>query len=259
MNESVLLLDDGELQDVAEALENAGVDFKRLRGAQIEAELPPPLHLIVTTPRRARSVRRGSPPGAAQSRPLRVIVSDEDSGAMRRMLKRMGFHLLVRRPTHPETWRLLIQRAFCVADEEASLFPERRSNSRKHFKQTIAAEGPDGAHVLMGSDLSEGGMRIQRVPAIELGQRFTLAIYEPSRKEPIRVNAVVVRDDREHGFGLRFEKIDPATGHRLERLVGSLPDVERLEDGEAANLGAVVAEIVASREHPSLSATSAQT
>ena len=112
MTQPVLILDDGELEDVANVLAKAGVPFERLRGGQIPSGVSPPLDLLVTTPRRARAVRRGSPRTARRGRPLRVLVSKEDSGAMRRMLKRMGFHLLVRRPTHPETWRLLKGKIF---------------------------------------------------------------------------------------------------------------------------------------------------
>ena len=101
-----------------------------------------------------------------------------------------------------------------------------------------------GSCVLMGRDLSEGGMRIRRTPGIELGQQFELAIYDPYRRDPLRIKASVVRDDKEGGFGLRFHELDVNTSTHLEKLVGSLPDVECLEEGEAANLGAVVAEVV---------------
>lgn len=254
MTQPVLLLDDGELEDVADVLVKAGVPFERLRGGQIQSRIPPPLDLLVTTPRRAGAVRRGSPPTARTGRPLRVIVSKEDSGAMRGMLRRMGFHLLVRRPTHPETWRLLIQRALSGEQDATPQPGERRLTARRRFSRSVAAEGPRGSHVLMGRDLSEGGMRIHRMPGVELGQRFTLAIFDPSHAEPMRIEATVVRDDLARGFALRFENVDASSAQRLEKLVASLPDVECLEDGEAANLGTVVAEVLPDGGRDSVSA-----
>ena len=244
MGEAVLILDDGELDDVAQVLSQENIPFVRLRGALIPSEIAPPLNLLVTTPRHAKTVRRGSPRNAESGRPLRVIVTAEDSGAMRRMLRRMGFDLLVRRPTHPETWRLLVQRALCLTRDEPHTTTERRATPRKKFSQTVAAEDSQGSRVLMGKNLSEGGMQIRRMPNMKLGETFMLAIYDSSQIEPMRVEATVVRDDGEHGFGLRFQTVAASTAARLEKLVSSLPDVECLEEGEAANLGAVIAELL---------------
>ena len=145
MGEAVLILDDGELEDVAQILSQENIPFARLRGAQIPSEIAPPLNLLVTTPRHAKAVRRGSPRDAESGRPLRVIVTAEDSGAMRRMLRRMGFDFLVRRPTHPETWRLLVQRALCLSRDETPKTTERRATPRKKFSQTVAAEDIQGS------------------------------------------------------------------------------------------------------------------
>lgn len=244
MGDAVLILDDGELEDVAEVLRQENIPFVRLRGALIPPEIAPPLNLLVTTPRHAKAVRRGSPRDADSGKPLRVIVTAEDSGAMRRMLRRMGFDFLVRRPTNPETWRLLVQRALCQTGNETRPTPERRATPRKKFSQTIAAEGSQGSRVLMGKNLSEGGMQIRRMPGMKLGETFMLAIYDSSQSEPMRVEATIVRDDGEHGFGLRFQTVTASTAVRLEKLVSSLPDVECLEEGEAGNLGAVIAELL---------------
>ena len=113
----ILLIDDGELEPVADMLDRLGVDHERLRGGLVEVELAPPSDLLIATPRRAGAVRRGSPAGAVAGRPLRIIAVDEDSTAMRRMLRRMGFHLLVRRGAHPDVWRLLVERALFEGDE----------------------------------------------------------------------------------------------------------------------------------------------
>jgi hypothetical protein len=96
----------------------------------------------------------------------------------------------------------------------------------------------------MGRDLSAGGMRIERVSGIQVGDRFSLALYGPAEQRPFLVDARVERDGGDDGFGLRF--IDPPSEvvRGLEKLVACLPDVESLEDGEMGGLGAVVSEIL---------------
>ena len=406
---SVLLLDDGELRDVVEALTSFDLPFTRLRGGQIPDELPPPLDLLITTPRRASVVRRGSPSGARPGHPIRIIAAEEDCNAMRRMLRRMGFHLLVRRPAHPDVWRLLIQRALyrgeerrstervavgsevrltgdriprtallldisnrgcrlrssspfqpgarisleigeeaggghplalrgelmrsasgasshdetsytgvllfdapledatrqqlarllntwasgagslaapppggsalppcespevpgltlddetdpavtanvrvevSLSDAETTAAPEglseaeRRQQPRGAYSERILAFGEQRSRVLMGRDLSAGGMRVESLPDLAPGDRFRLAIYGPGQPEPTLVNAEVARDDGENGLALRFLDVRAEVAVALEKLVACLPDVESLEGSEAEGLGAVISEIV---------------
>lgn len=426
--ERILLIDDGELAEVAAMLDRLRIPHTRLKGGDIEGELAPPTDLLIATPRRASAVRRGSPSTAGRYRPLRIIAVDEDSTAMRRVLRRMGFNLLVRRGAHPEVWRLLIERALFEGDErrtdprvpvgatisvtswgpengaechdsddslsratlidisnrgcrlstselldpgvrlsieiplvdastdrlqlrgrivrttmegdqaagerytagmlfdmgleedrrlqlsrllndlsvgpgsvpdltgeqlpacdspdipgltldaetdpalnagvEISLHrrvgptPEiaselqsqlvaadRRQTPRGSFGGQVLALSPDAreqpTRVLMGRDLSAGGMRIERMPDLETGDRFRLAIYGPASQHPFLVDAVVHRDDGEDGIALRFVDVSLEVARGLEKLVACLPDVESLEDGEASALGAVISEIVA--------------
>ena len=49
---AVLLLDDGELDDVQEILEKIGAAFGRVRGGAIAPNTPAPTTLLVSTPRR---------------------------------------------------------------------------------------------------------------------------------------------------------------------------------------------------------------
>ncbi|MEM9177799.1 MAG: PilZ domain-containing protein [Myxococcota bacterium] len=410
----ILLVDDGELDEVARVLDAQGVAYTRLRGGQIPDEVDPPRDLLIVTPRRVERVRRGSPTDAAPGRPLRIIAVAEDSPAMRRRLRRNGLHLLIRLPADGEIWRLLIARALYkgserredprvavgspVALEHASrpdpttlvdlsnrgcrlqttstltvgdpieftipgnaqvwgdqeplllrgqvrrlvrepgaahsmlavLFdadlPERdrtrltalinhwasgpqsldaavvtgappipstqlpslpdltlddetdppvlasdeievelggdagarppaaedprdrRAHARGHFSSSIVAEGNEGPFVLIGRDLSTGGMRIERHPDLHVGDRFTIALHGPTAGEPIVVETEIVRDDGPEGFGLVFDEIEGQAGAALEKMVACLPDVESLEDGEAAGLGAILSEIVETHE-----------
>jgi hypothetical protein len=401
----VMILDDGELDDLAVLLGELGVETRRLRGGAIEEDLEPPLSLLVTTPRRAHSVRPGSPPGASIGRPLRLISTEEDSTPMREMLRRRGFDWLVRRPTHPEVWRLLIQRALYQGHERRSdlripigsdvelssgpdsaetlmvdlsnrgshlitshpvavgdalaisLPPEaaegepidlrgravrvltrgrrysvgvlfdpdlsenvrqrigtmlnawtrggeslapgknaeseplpscespaipgltlddetdpavvthvavgiripaasaakpddddRRQHRRGPFMRPVPVRGESSSAVLMGRDLSAGGMRVEALPEIGVGDRFRVAVYGPGRAEPYRVWAEVVRDDGEQGLALEFRDVPDDVAAGLEKIVACLPDVEPLQAGEAAGLGSIITEIVRSED-----------
>ena len=419
-SEGILLVDDGELDEVAHVLEQEGVAFRRLRGGQIPDEIAPPRDLLIVTPRRVARVRRGSPADARPGRPLRIIAVEEDSPAMRRRLRRAGLHLLIRLPAAPEIWRLLVARAlyrgserrvdprvavgapvalgapseaaslsastdstflidlsnrgcrlqttepvaagerleftipvdgetWCeagpltlrgqvrrlVAAEDGSssmlaivfdpgmsdadrtrltslinhwasgprglvaegfagapaippcqlpslpdltlddetdppihaasqirvslerslaaadaqsgigvAAPERRAHARGSYESTLLAERQDGPFVLIGRDLSRGGMRIEPHPDLRVGDRFRLALHGPTSAEPLNVEAEVVRDDGDAGFGLVFARIDRSQARELEKMVACLPDVESLEDGEIAGLGAILSEIL---------------
>jgi hypothetical protein len=417
----ILLVDDGELDDVARVLEEEGLSFTRLRGGQIPDEVPPPRDLLIVTPRRVERVRRGSPAGAGVGRPLRIIAVHEDSPAMRRRLRRSGLHLLVRLPTATEIWRLLIARAlyegnerrenprvavgspvevahqgpaatvatadttlidlsnrgcrlqtsapFSVGDpveftvpsdqQEASedspltlrgrvrrlvsgndsdprmlavvfdsdlsqktrtqltrvinhwasgpqsmgssahagapripacqlpsipdlmlddetdppvharseihveLKPfeaaasdakaqERRDRTRGRFESAVRVQDKNksGPFVLIGRDLSAGGMRIERNGSIRLGDRFRIALHGPNSAEPLVIEAQVARDDGDDGFGLIFDRVDRETAFELEKIVACLPDVESLEDGEVRGLGAILSEIMDDENRP---------
>jgi hypothetical protein len=403
----ILLLDDGELNDVAELLDELALPYERHRGGEVPEALPPPADLLITTPRRASVVHRGPPAGTRNGRPVRIVAVSEDSTAMRRMMRRLGFSLLVRVPTHQSIWRLLIRRALYQGDERrrdtrvavgsqvsvtgatpagdvvlmdisnrgcrlmsslpfesgehvsvalpqrttgneslvltgtllrtasdrgddgavhhtaamifdadldgslrsrlgvmintwsmgpqsimtpgegGALLPpvesheipgltldeetdpairvgehvsviadsgdgsedesERRNHFRGAFASPVIADGTAGRRVLMGRDLSPGGMRIERLADLEIGDRFKLALYGPTSPEPFEVEASVIRDDGENGLALAFETLPTQTAAQLEKLVACLPEVESLEEGEARGLGAVISEILDDR------------
>lgn len=409
----ILLIDDGELDEVARVLESEGLAFRRLRGGKIPAEVAPPLELLIVTPRRLDRVRRGSPVDAAPGRPTRIIAVDEDSPAMRRRLRRAGLNLLVRLSADPEIWRLVISRALYDGSErredlrvavgshveidsdarqaadpqttpllmdlsnrgcrlqteseftegdpieftipgshstaganepltlvgqvrriaqihgsdlrtlavvfesdmpegsrrqltalinrwasgpasqgatshmiapaippcQLSSLPdltlddetdppvssgseirvqlgnsteidvaakgaERRQQLRGRFESPIRAQSQSGPIVLIGRDLSAGGMRIERTSSLQLGDRFQIALHGPGGAEPFIVDAEIVRDDGDGGFALTFDGVAREVATELEKLVACLPDVESLDAGEIGGMGAVLSEIL---------------
>ena len=91
-----------------------------------------------------------------------------------------------------------------------------------------------------------GGMRIEPLPGLELGDRLHLAIYGDPGEAPFLIWATVARDDGIHGLGLVFDPVEPIIASRLEGIVGGLPSIEDLRDDEVAAMGTVVSEILES-------------
>ena len=126
----------------------------------------------------------------------------------------------------------------------------RRRGTRGSFATPVTATareqvGEQKSRVLIGRDLSAGGMRIEPAHDIQLGQGFRLAIYGPAEQRPFLLDARVARDDGEAGFVLKFVDVPEETQRGLEKLVACLPDIESLEQGETGSLGAVMSEILA--------------
>jgi len=367
----VLLVDDGELDDIRAVLEEVGAEFAHLRGGAIPDAVDPPNQLFIATPRRA-GLADGWPGGPL---PIKVGVVTEDSNTLRAMLKRAGFDLLVRRPVHPYALRLVILRAlysgserrrdprfplglavsfrggfrrrtailadlsvhgarllvdqppslgsritlqiekeltggkamalrskivrisddseqddkFVVglqfekltksavqllratllrAREGPSVLPEetrdraasavpaatpvaaaatpenRRKHDRAVFRREVVQLDDEASSVLLGRDISLGGMRIECESHLERGDQLRLAIYGGPREDPFILRARVVRQETATTYGLQFDDLKPAVANRLESLVARLPAVESLKGAESDALGSVVSRIL---------------
>jgi hypothetical protein len=368
----VLLVDDGELDDVRDILAELGVEFALLRGGAIPDKVAPPSRLFVATPRRAL-LAEGWKLKAGENAPLCIGIVAEDSNTLRNMLRRLGFQLLIRRPVNAYALRLLLLRALYSGEERrqdervpigapvtfrsglrrrtgtiaelsrrggrlltetppppgsritlqlavpdsdrtlsirarvvrASDTPvsggqhaigfsfdergraadllrllqhyrggpaqlarspevkreaapaeprvplaapgsdaERRKHERVVFRREVIGLSEEASTVLMGRDLSIGGLRVEGSPDLEVGQRLRLAVFGAPREEPILVRAQVTRAE-DGSYGLQFEDVGAEAASRLETLVAHLPSVESLEGEEAEGLGTVVTRIVA--------------
>jgi hypothetical protein len=413
---SVLLIDDGELDDVRSLLSEIGAETSEMRGGSIPEHVSPPRDLLVTTGRRARVAEGWPTPAGEPPHPIKIAVVTEDSITARRMLRLMGFDFLVRRPVHPEALRLLLMRcvfrgqerrrhprspvgctvsyrhglrrgtailselsleglrllstrplsvgqaltvrvpgellggrsfslrasvlrsdirrsrrerreldiALCIdpkdhegrrhveellwtiaagppslaepveepatsespvaspeepaplgeaaaeagpgptsaSEPEPSTEParkpprrktrppkrwrERRRYSRASFEQKVVADSESATRILVGRDLSSGGMRVDPDPSLEQGQRLQLAIYGWADEAPLMVGASVTRNEGAYGVGLEFDLTEPGLSDRLERLISALPAVESLRDDEVGSMGTVVSRVISS-------------
>lgn len=121
---------------------------------------------------------------------------------------------------------------------------DRRRHRRARYRRSVMAIDPARPRVLVGRDLSSGGMRVDPDPDLAQGRRLRLAIYGAAREEPLIVLARVIRSDAKDGAALQFEDLDAAVARRVERLIALLPSVESLRDGEAGSVGTVITEVL---------------
>jgi len=169
----IVLVDDGELDEVVRVLEAGGLAFTRLRGGQIPERVPTPDDVLIVTSRRLEHVASPPATGPERDKPLRIVAVSDDSPALRRRLRRQRIHLLVRLPASRETWRLLIARALYQGED-------RREDAR--VATEVPIEVAQRGAVLV--DLSNRGCRIESSAELAVGDVVRFAI--PGRSLPDR-------------------------------------------------------------------------
>lgn len=168
----IVLVDDGELDEVVRVLEAGGIAFDRFRGGQIPERIELPSELLIVTSRRLEHVApvrgRGADTtdsGTHADKPMRIVAVADESPALRRRLRRHGMQLLVRLPAQRETWRLLIARALYQGEE-------RRDDPRVATEVPVAADRGDALLV----DLSNRGCRVQTRAPLAIGDAIRFSI-----------------------------------------------------------------------------------
>ena len=100
--------------------------------------------------------------------------------------------------------------------------------------------GEEAAHVLMGRDLSRGGMRVDPNPLLAVGMNLRLAVHAETREAPMILSAMVVRDDGEQGLLLRFRDLSAEVSRYLDYVIHALPLVIDDDDDE----GCLIAKLI---------------
>lgn len=120
---------------------------------------------------------------------------------------------------------------------------ERRSAPRHAIDRRVIALGEEATRVLMGRDISLGGMRVNPNPLLKVGDDVRLAIHAGSQEVPLVVTARVHRDDGERGVVLRFHEMDREAAEILDHMIEELPVIE--PGAPQAAPGMIVSEILA--------------
>ena len=211
----ILLIDDGDLDDVVALARELGVSCTRV-GEPGEAELATPHALLVASGRRALALRL--PPLAELVRPPhRIAVVDADSRVLRATLRRIGFELLVRRPVHPEALRLLLSHLLHRG-------PERRILRRVPVGMPIAYRAGLLRHAATLTDLSPGGCRL-------------LCRGRLARGRPISVHLV---DEGGRAFALRGRVLRSGAAPLLPRVLDVAVAFEPLAAEPRARLARLI-------------------
>ena len=120
---------------------------------------------------------------------------------------------------------------------------DRRFHERREFASVLTALNADASDVLLGCDLSRTGIRIQRNPALSVGDQISIALYPSQREEPMILDAEVIREDP-RGLGLRFVSLSPEQSRRLEHMLEHLEPLESLADDAAEGDPLVISKLV---------------
>jgi hypothetical protein len=191
---SILVIDDGELQDVRALLQEFEAEFVHLQGRDIPEEIEDPRKLLVTTARRAVCLRYKR--GALRPRPpVRIAVCTGSSKTQRSILKRAGFDYLVRRPVHPAALRLLLLRALYHGKE-------KRHSTRFAFGQIVTFRMGFRRRKAMLAEISAYGGRLLTRHRLAPGTQLSIQLSrEAAGGKPLELRCRVVRveqGDQEH-------------------------------------------------------------
>jgi hypothetical protein len=147
------------------------------------------------------------------------------------------------------------ERAHDDVREEDPVKPEfdRRLSPRMLLDRevvTLDRERGRVVHSLFGRDLSLGGMSVDPHPLLTPGERLRIALYGSDTKEPLVLEARVVRSDGPRGLGLRFEEMTAPMSERLRALLATLPTVEAVSEDAKRGQGVVLGEILLKKVRP---------
>lgn len=112
----------------------------------------------------------------------------------------------------------LIQR---VADREGipgPEAPERRETPRIRYERRVIARGAGTPLVLLGRDLSTGGLSVETRRALAIGDRMQIALHAGG-DVPLVLSVEVVRAAGEHVWALAFRNLRGAQRERIEAML----------------------------------------
>ncbi len=119
---------------------------------------------------------------------------------------------------------------------------ERRREPRIPYEERVVALDEEAARIIVGRDLSLGGMRIEACDAVGLGDVLRLALHYGTDREPLIVLASAERDDGEDGTLLTFLEPGPTQREQLQRIIAASSPIQGAAEGEdpGATTGSIV-------------------
>ena len=96
---------------------------------------------------------------------------------------------------------------------------DRRRDPRSPYDQRVVALGKEAARVLVGRDLSRGGLRIETTDSVGLGDMLRIALHSGTQSDPLIVVATAVRGEGDEGTVLTFEELSPTQLDQLDEII----------------------------------------
>lgn len=126
--------------------------------------------------------------------------------------------------------------------------PARRGDSRHSFERRVISMGGEATRVLVGRNISLGGMCVNPTPTLALGDELQIAIHAPGIETPLVARVNVARDDGERGLVLSFVDLSKPTQAYLREMLANLPGLVSSDDESATGESpCVVSEILEQR------------
>ena len=184
---SVLLLDDGELDRIADLLRDMGVDFVHRRGLQTREREELPRDLLITSLDRALGLPELTCSDPEPPRPVRVCVHRQDFLPLRERLRALGIHYLVHSQVDPATLRLMLVQLLFRGDEQ-------REALRLPLGREVGVRTADARSKAMLCELSRESCRMVSAQAIPGDTPLHLELpRELAGAGPLELSGVAVR------------------------------------------------------------------
>ncbi len=220
----VLLLDDGEFDDVRDLLHDLGVDYDSGVPTR-DSDEARRYRLLVTNPRHALApdaTGLGAGPVAAQ----RIAICDGSSRTVRAQLERTDCDFVVQRPVHVAALRLLILHALYEG-------PEKRTRPRVALGAPVKLKSGLRSRSAMLLQLSPRGAGIEAHPVPAVGERLNLVLpANLTGGASHTLEATVVGIDGggdgeiPRSFSVVFAPLASATQSILRKIMRSRPRIE---------------------------------
>jgi hypothetical protein len=107
---------------------------------------------------------------------------------------------------------------------------DRRREERVAYSERVVALDEEAARVLVGRDLSPGGMRIAANESIRVGDTLRVALHSGTQSEPLVVIATAHRDDGDDGIVLTFDDLSESQCEQLSEIIRGGPAVHASMD-----------------------------
>lgn len=238
----IVIIDDGELDDVRALLDEIGASYVRWRKSNAPAQPVEPARLLVATASLAVSLRYRRVLRNERNAATWIAFVDGDSRSQRTYLANAGYNFLVRRPVHKGALRMLLSRSvWAGADSRKSgarvavgYEVTLRSGIRRH-RATLVDLSTSGCRLLAQYEPKPGASLSVQIPG-QLAGGKTFAV----RGSVVRVRSGELEggDSFEWAVALRFERPDATTKKRLRDLVTALASGPATQtDGMARSSG----------------------